>query len=95
MQSFGHDAIRMAVFNKLDALLLEASDDQQEIGRKVLGVINEDEGHRIVVGDWSAAHTCSVRTALAVAVMHDVKWILLLIQPHLDQMAHDLWDTSG
>ena len=27
------------------------------------------------------------------ASLHDVKWTLKLIQPHLVQMAHDFWDT--
>ena len=43
--------IRKATFNKLEALLQEASDKQQEIGRTIIRMINEDEGHRIVVGD--------------------------------------------
>ena len=79
--------------SKIDELLLEASDAQQEIGRTVLRMVDEDEGHRIVVGDWSAANISSARRALPDASLHDVKWTLKLIQPHLVQMAHDLWDT--
>ena len=73
--------IRKATFNKLEALLQEASDNQQEIGRTIIRMINDDEGHR----DSSGRLEC---------VQHDVKWTLQLIQPHLIQMAHDLWDTK-
>ena len=55
-------------------------------------MINEDEGHRIVVGDWNAFNICSAKRALPDASLHDVKWTLQLIQPHLVQMAHDFWD---
>ena len=86
-------SIRMAVFDKLEALLLEASDEQQTIGRIVIRMTNEDEDHRIVVGDWSASNFCSARRDLPDASLPDVKWTLQLIQPHLVQMAHDLWDA--
>ena len=59
----------------------------------MLLMVDEDEGRRIVVGDWSAANISTARSSLPVASLHDVKWTLKLIQPHLLQMAHDLWDT--
>ena len=86
-------AVRTKARSKIDELLLEASDAQQDIGRSVLQMVDEEEGHRIVVGDWSAANISSARRALPDASLHDVKWTLKLIQPYLVQMAHDLWDT--
>ena len=86
-------SVRVKARGKIDELLLEATEAQQEIGRAVLQMADEEEGHRIVVGDWSAANISSARRALPDASLHDVKWTLKLIQPYLVQMAHDLWDT--
>ena len=58
-------------------------------------MVHEDEGHRVVGGDWSAANLRTARAALPNADLHDVRWTLQLIQPHLVQMAHDLWDTRS
>ena len=53
----------------------------------------EDDGHRVCVGDWSATNLCSASEALPGASLHDIKWTLKLVQPHLIQMVQDLWDT--
>ena len=86
-------AVRTKARSKIEGLLTEASEAQQEIGRTVLRMVDEDEGHRTVVGDWSAANISSARRAFPEAPLHDVKWTLQLIQPHLVRMAYDLWDT--
>ena len=86
-------AIRTKTLSKVEGFLMDASEAQQEIGRMVLRMADEEEGHRVVIGDWSASNQESARKALPKASLHDVKWPLLLIHPHLVQMAHDLWDT--
>ena len=86
-------AARTRVRSKIDGLLTEASEAQQEIGWTVLRMVDEEEGHRIVMGDWSATNISPARRALPDVSLHDVKWTLRFVQPHLVQMSHDLWDT--
>ena len=76
-------SVRTKARGKIEELLREASDALQEIDRAVLRMVDADEGHRVVVGDWSAANISSARRALPDASLHDVKWTLKLIQPHL------------
>ena len=71
-------SVRTKARSKIEGLLREASDAQQEIGRAVLRMADEDEGHRVVVGDWSAANISSARRALPDVSLHDVKWTLML-----------------
>ena len=85
--------VRATAFSKLAHLLQAAAPDPPEIGRVVLDMFKVDDGHRVVVGDWSTANISTARRALPDTSLHDVKWMLQLIQSHLIHVAHDLCDT--
>ena len=85
-------SIRDVAYRRMEELLSVATSGQPAIGRLVLGMAKADDGHRVCIGDWSAANVRSARSGIPEASLHDVKWTLKLIQPILIQI-HDLWDT--
>ena len=86
-------AIGDSAFTRIDGLLTAATPSRMAIGRLVTGMARTDDGHRVCIGDWSAANVCKAIAGLPDASLHDVRWTLKLIQPILIQMVHDLWDT--
>ena len=88
-------AIRDSAFTRIDGLLTAATPDQMAIGCLVTGMARADDGHRLCIGEWSAANICEVREGLPDASLHDVRWTLKLAQPTLIQMVHDLWDMRS
>ena len=80
-------AIRDSAYHKVDELLQTSTTPQQAIGRIVLTMAKADDGHGLC-GGWNAANLRTARVRLPDASLHDVKWTLKLVQPHLIQMVH-------
>ena len=77
--------LRTDEHGKIEELLHFVTSPQQAIGRQVMDLVH--------VGDWSAAQLRATRSAHPYALLYDVRWVYNLIQPHLIQLAQELWDT--
>ena len=66
-------AIRDAAYGKTEELLQAVTPIQNSIN-----IFRADGGHRVCVGDWSAANLRTAREALPDAPFRDVKWTLKL-----------------
>ena len=86
-------AIRDPAYARIDVLLIASTPSRMAIGSLVIGMARNDDGHKVCIGDGSAANLCKARAGLQDAPLHDVKWTLKLIQPILIQMVQDFWDT--
>ena len=80
-------AIRDSAYSKMDELLQAATTPQQAIGWTVLTMARADDGHRVCVGDWSAANLRRARVALPYTSLQ-------LVQPRLIRMVQD-YGTHG
>ena len=71
--------IRDSAFARIDVLLSAATPSQTAIGRLVIVMAKTDDGHRVCIGDWSAANLCEARAGLPDASSNDVMWTLKLL----------------